>query len=162
MKRIYKILKKAFGERIVVQFCKMVTFSQILIANNIAESDDIINRVKLLTAVKIANIQEYIEGLPMGYNTKIGAGGNGLSQGQRQRLLIARAVYKNPKILFFDEATNALDAKNERIIVENLQNFFSNRTVVVVAHRLSTVKHADQIVVLEKERLLKKELIKNL
>ena len=83
------------------------------------------------------------------YNTKIGISGNGISQGQRQRLLIARAVYKNPQFLFFDEATNALDANNERVIVENLAQFFQNRTVVVVAHRLSTVKNADQIVVLE-------------
>ena len=83
----------------------------------------------------------------------IGSKGNGVSQGQKQRLLIARAVYKNPKFLFFDEATNALDAKNERIIVENLNRFFTGRTVVVVAHRLSTVKHADQIVVLEKGRI---------
>ena len=83
----------------------------------------------------------------------IGAKGNGISQGQKQRLLIARAVYKNPKFLFFDEATNALDAKNERIIVKNLNHFFAGRTVIVVAHRLSTVKHADQIVVLEKGKI---------
>jgi ATP-binding cassette subfamily B protein len=124
------------------------------IANNIAESEQYIDRAKLLQAVKIANIQEYIEELPMGYNTSIGSKGKGLSQGQRQRLIIARAVYKNPQFLFFDEATNALDANNERVIVENLQTFFQNRTVVVVAHRLSTVKNADQIVVLEKGEIV--------
>ena len=99
--------------------------------------------------MQVANIQSFIEELPLAYNTKIGANGNGISQGQKQRLLIARAVYKNPDFLFFDEATNALDANNERVIVENLANFFENKTVVVVAHRLSTVKNADQIVVLE-------------
>jgi ATP-binding cassette subfamily B protein len=120
------------------------------IAQNIAESDERVNRTKLLQAVQIANIQEFIEGLPLSYNTNIGAKGNGISQGQRQRLLIARAVYKNPDFLFFDEATNALDSKNERIIVENLNQFFEGKTVVTIAHRLSTVKNADQIVVLEK------------
>jgi ATP-binding cassette, subfamily B, bacterial len=120
------------------------------IANNIAESATVIEKTQLLKAVQTANIQEYIESLPLGYNTIIGARGNGVSQGQRQRILIARAVYKNPDFLFFDEATNALDANNERVIVENLQDFFENRTVIVVAHRLSTVKNADQIVVLEK------------
>lgn len=120
------------------------------IANNICESDETADVNKLLQAVQIANIQDFIEQLPLSYNTVIGAKGNGLSQGQRQRLLIARAVYKNPDYLFFDEATNALDAVNERQIVENMNLFFKNKTVVVVAHRLSTVKHADQIVVLEK------------
>lgn len=123
------------------------------IAQNIAESDDSVNREKLLKAVKAANIQGFIESMPLGYNTMIGAKGNGISQGQKQRILIARAVYKNPDFLFFDEATNALDAKNERVIVENLNEFFSGKTVVVVAHRLSTVKNADQIVVLEKGEL---------
>jgi ATP-binding cassette, subfamily B, bacterial len=124
------------------------------IANNTAESDDRVNKTKLLHAVQVANIQEFIETLPLGYNTVIGARGAGISQGQRQRLLIARAVYKNPQFLFFDEATNALDANNERVIVENLAQFFKNRTVVVVAHRLSTVKNADQIVVLEKGEIV--------
>ena len=119
------------------------------IANNIAESDDLIDQQKLLKAVKVANIQDFIEELPLGYNTEIGARGNGVSQGQKQRLQIARAVYKSPDFLFFDEATNSLDAKNERIIVENLDAFFEDRTVIVVAHRLSTVKKADQIIVLE-------------
>jgi ATP-binding cassette, subfamily B, bacterial len=124
------------------------------IANNIAESDPFVDRRKLLHAVQVANIQEFVETLPLGYNTTIGARGSGISQGQRQRLLIARAVYKNPNFLFFDEATNALDANNERVIVENLAQFFQNRTVVVVAHRLSTVKNADQIVVLEKGEMV--------
>jgi len=92
----------------------------------------------------------------LGYNTKIGQNGVGLSQGQKQRILIARAVYKNPEFIFFDEATNALDANNEKIIMENLDQFFKGKTVVVVAHRLSTVKNADQIVVLEKGKLVEK------
>ena len=126
------------------------------IARNVAESEDRIDKSKLLRAVKTANIQEFVESLPLGYNTKVGSKGNGLSQGQRQRLLIARAVYKDPPYLFFDEATNALDAENEKTIMENLEQFFSGRTVVVVAHRLSTVKNADQIVVLEKGELVEK------
>ena len=124
------------------------------IARNIAVSDEIIDKRKLLMAVKVANIQGYIEGLPLSYNTKIGQDGVGLSQGQKQRLLIARAVYKNPDYIFFDEATNALDANNERIIMENLDEFFKGRTVVVVAHRLSTVQNADQIVVIEKGKIV--------
>jgi ATP-binding cassette subfamily B protein len=126
------------------------------IAKNIAESDDNVDKTKLLRAVKTANIQEFVESLPLGYNTKVGTRGNGLSQGQKQRLLIARAVYKNPTYLFFDEATNALDAKNEKVIMENMEQFFHGRTVIVVAHRLSTVKNADQIVVLEKGELVEK------
>ncbi len=124
------------------------------IANNISESEDRVERGKLLKAVKMANIQPFIENLPLGYNTMIGPRGNGISQGQRQRLLIARAVYKDPNYLFFDEATNALDAKNEKVIMENMDQFFQGRTVVVVAHRLSTVKNADQIIVLERGRLI--------
>ena len=120
------------------------------IAQNIAESDESIDREKLLKAVKTANIQEFIESQSPGYNTMIGEKGNGISRGQKQRILIARAIYKNPDFLFFDEATNALDAKNERVIVENLNQFFAGKTVVIVAHRLSTVKNADRIVVLEK------------
>ena len=128
------------------------------IANNIAESDEDttrkVDRNRLLKAVKTANIQEFIENLPLGYNTMIGAKGNGLSQGQKQRLLIARAVYKDPDFLYFDEATNSLDAKNERVIMRNLDQFFRGRTVLVVAHRLSTVKNADQIVVLEMGKIV--------
>jgi ATP-binding cassette subfamily B protein len=124
------------------------------IANNIAISDDYPDPKKLLHAVKVANIQEFVESLPLSYNTKIGAEGNGISQGQKQRLFIARAVYKNPDFLFFDEATNALDAENERVIMDNLNEFFLGKTVVVVAHRLSTVKNADQIIVLEKGQVV--------
>lgn len=124
------------------------------IANNIAISDDFVDRSKLKKAVEVANIREFIEELPLSYNTMIGADGMGMSGGQKQRLLIARAVYKNPDFLFFDEATSALDANNERIIMENLEVFFKGRTVVVIAHRLSTVKHADQIVVMDKGEVI--------
>ncbi|MBI5218228.1 MAG: peptidase domain-containing ABC transporter [Bacteroidia bacterium] len=124
------------------------------IAKNIAVSDEVVNKVKLLHAAKVANIHDFIQSLPLRYNTKIGADGHGLSQGQKQRILIARAVYKNPAFLLFDEATNALDANNEKIIMQNLDEFFKGRTVVVVAHRLSTVKNADQIVVIEKGRIV--------
>jgi ATP-binding cassette subfamily B protein len=135
------------------------------IANNITECDEYPDMTRLFWTVEIANIREFIESLPLGFNTKIGAMGNGISQGQRQRLLIARAVYKNPDFLFFDEATNALDANNERVIVENLQSYYRGsaahvegengnynnvKTVIVVAHRLSTVRYADQIIVLDK------------
>ena len=119
------------------------------IAQNIAVSDEIVDKRKLLKAVKAANIQQFIESLPLGYNTKIGQEGMGLSGGQKQRILIARAIYKNPDYIFFDEATSALDAKNERIIMENLEEFYKGRTVVIVAHRLSTVQNAGQILVLE-------------
>jgi len=120
------------------------------IAKNIAAGDEYPDMMKLKHAVEMANITDFIENLPLGLNTKIGAEGNGISQGQRQRILIARAIYKNPKYIFFDEATNALDAINEKVIMENLETFFKGRTVVVVAHRLSTVKNADNIVVLDK------------
>jgi ATP-binding cassette subfamily B protein len=134
------------------------------IASNIAIGGEYIDKEKLLYAVKVANIQDFIETLPLAYNTKIGAEGTGLSQGQKQRILIARAVYKNPDYLFFDEATNALDANNETVIMNNLQNFFLGKTVVIVAHRLSTVKNADQIVVIDKGLILEQgtheELVK--
>lgn len=126
------------------------------IARNIAVVDEVVNKERLLHAVKVANIRTFIDGLPLGYNTRIGQNGVGLSQGQKQRILIARAVYKDPEFLFFDEATNALDANNERTIMENLNTFFEGRTVIVVAHRLSTVKNADQIVVLEQGELVEK------
>lgn len=126
------------------------------IAKNIAVSDEVVDTKKLLEATRIANVQEFVDSLPLGYNTKIGGEGHGLSQGQKQRILIARAAYSDPEYLFFDEATNALDANNEKAIMENLEEFFKGRTVVVVAHRLSTVKHADQIVVLEKGKLVEK------
>lgn len=134
------------------------------IARNIAPGADIIDKQKLLQAVNIANVREYIESLPLGYNTKIGSEGHGLSQGQKQRILIARAVYKNPEFVFFDEATNSLDANNEKQIMENLETFFKGRTSVVVAHRLSTVRNADNIVVLESGEIIEEgtheELIK--
>ena len=104
---------------------------------------------QLRYAARVANIADYIEALPLGYNTKIGQDGQGVSQGQRQRILIARVMYKDPQFIFLDEATNALDANNERAIVENLSDFYKGKTVIVVAHRLSTVKNADQIVVLD-------------
>ena len=124
------------------------------IARNIAVGEEHIDTQRLINAVRVANIEEMIDALPLGYNTKIGQEGKGISQGQRQRILIARAVYKNPDFLFFDEATNALDANNEKVIMENLQQFFKGRTVVVVAHRLSTVKNAEQIVVLNHGRIV--------
>ncbi|WP_373834696.1 ATP-binding cassette domain-containing protein, partial [Bacteroides heparinolyticus] len=123
------------------------------IAGNIAPGVEHIDRQRLRHAAEVANIHRFIEELPLGYNTKIGQEGHGLSQGQKQRILIARAVYKNPGFIFFDEATNALDANNERIIMENLQKFLEGRTSVVVAHRLSTVRNADRIVVLEQGRI---------
>lgn len=130
-----------------------VIFSE-SIARNIAVDDGDIDMERLEKAAKIANIHEYIMELPLKYNTQIGRDGIGLSQGQKQRILIARAVYKNPDFIFLDEATNALDAKNERAIVDNLDEFYKGRTVVVVAHRLSTVKNADQIIVLDGGRVV--------
>ena len=124
------------------------------IARNIALGEEHIDRRQLLYAAKVANIQSFIESLPLGYNTKIGQDGNGLSQGQKQRLLIARAIYKNPQYIFFDEATNALDAHNERVIMHNLELAFRNKSVVIVAHRLSTVRNADHIIVLEKGEIV--------
>ncbi|MEJ7767774.1 MAG: peptidase domain-containing ABC transporter [Chitinophagaceae bacterium] len=123
------------------------------IARNIAVSDEKIDEDKLLHAVKVSNIEEFVNGLPLGYTTKIGNTGNGISTGQKQRMLIARAVYKNPGYIFFDEATSALDANNEKVIMENLDRFFKGKTVVIIAHRLSTVKNADQIVLLENGRV---------
>jgi ATP-binding cassette subfamily B protein len=120
------------------------------IARNISVEEEMPDFQRMLRCCKTANILSFIETLPNGFNTLLGAAGTGLSQGQRQRLLIARAIYKNPRYLFFDEATNALDANNEKQIVENLREFFKHRTVVVIAHRLSTVKSADKIIVLHK------------
>ena len=124
------------------------------IANNIALGVEKINAEKLVQAVRIAHLQEFIESLPLSYNTKIGPDGHGLSQGQKQRILIARAIYKNPDFLFFDEATSALDAYNERVIMQNLQQFFDGKTVIVIAHRLSTVKNADKIIVIDKGKIV--------
>jgi len=124
------------------------------IERNIAVGDDYPDKAKLRHAIEIANIQDFIDSLPLGLNTKIGSEGNGISQGQRQRMLIARAVYKDPHYIFFDEATNALDSNNERVIMDNLHKFFEGRTVIIVAHRLSTVSNADNIIVLDKGRII--------
>ena len=123
------------------------------IAQNIGVGDDYVDIEKLRHAVTVANIRDFIDSLPLGYNTKIGMEGNGISQGQRQRILIARAVYKNPEFIFLDEATNALDANNEKEIMKHLHEFYRGKTVVVVAHRLSTVKDADKIVVLDQGKV---------
>ena len=123
------------------------------IAGNIAVGDDRVDRERLAQAAGVANIREFIETLPLGYNTKIGAEGMGISTGQKQRILIARAVYKQPRLLLFDEATSALDTGNERTIMDNLERFIEGRTAVVIAHRLSTVRQAHQIVVLDKGRI---------
>ncbi len=134
------------------------------IAKNIAVGEDYVDTDKLAHAINVANISDYIDGLPLGYNTKIGNEGSGISTGQKQRLLIARAVYKNPKYLFFDEATSALDANNEKVIMENLNTFFADKTAVVIAHRLSTVKNAHQIIVLDQGKVIEqgnhKDLVK--
>ncbi|MDB5136127.1 MAG: Toxin translocation ATP-binding protein [Mucilaginibacter sp.] len=124
------------------------------IERNIAVGDEYPDKAKLRHAIKVANIQDFIDGLPLGLNTRIGAEGNGISQGQRQRMLIARAVYKDPEYIFFDEATNALDSNNERVIMDNLAEFFKGRTVIIVAHRLSTVNNADNIIVLDKGHII--------
>ena len=135
------------------------------IARNIAPGTEHIDMEKLYKAVETACIKDFIESLPLAYNTKIGQEGLGLSQGQKQRILIARAVYKDPEFIIFDEATNALDAKNEREIMKNLDQFFEGKTVVVVAHRLSTVKNADNIIVLDRGMIVEqgthKELVAN-
>lgn len=124
------------------------------IANNVAVGEDYIDQQKLKKALEIANINEFVESLPLNYNTKIGNEGVGISGGQKQRIFIARAVYKSPEFIFFDEATSALDANNEKIIMENLEQFFQGKTAVVIAHRLSTVKNADKIIVLDKGKVV--------
>jgi ATP-binding cassette subfamily B protein len=124
------------------------------IANNITISDPTSDDERLRHACEVANILTFIESLPMKFNTMIGANGNGISSGQKQRILIARAVYKDPQFIFFDEATNSLDANNEQEIMQNLTNFFKQRTSIIVAHRLSTVREADNIVVLENGRVI--------
>lgn len=134
------------------------------IAMNIAESSTDVDLDKVIESAHSANIMDYVDSLPLGFNTQIGTKGNGVSQGQRQRILIARAMYKDPEFIFFDEATNALDSKNESTIMKNLNSFFEGKTAILVAHRLSTVKHADKIVVLDegviKEEGTHKELVK--
>ena len=135
------------------------------IACNIAPENEIINKERLQYAAEMANIKEYIESLPLKYNTKIGMEGSGISQGQKQRLLIARAIYKDPDFIFFDEATNSLDSINEKKIMENLMSLYDNKTIIIVAHRLSTVKNADNIIVFDKGRIIEEgrheDLIKN-
>jgi ATP-binding cassette subfamily B protein len=132
------------------------------IARNIAVGDEYIDHDKLLHSSRMSNILAFIETLPNGFNTRLGAEGIGLSQGQKQRILIARAIYKDPQYLLFDEATNALDANNEKEIIEKLEQFFVSRTVVIVAHRLSTVKNADKIIVLDNGRIVEEGTHKHL
>ena len=145
---INKLNKKWWRRQCGVVMQEGVIFSE-SIARNIAVDDGDIDKERLLKAAEIACIKDYVMALPLKFNTKIGRDGVGLSQGQKQRILIARAVYKNPNYIFLDEATNSLDANNERSIVENLDKFYKGKTVVIVAHRLSTVKNADQIVVID-------------
>ena len=145
---INKLNKKWWRRQCGVVMQDGVIFSE-SIARNIAVDDGDIDKERLLKAAEIACIKDYVMALPLKFNTKIGRDGVGLSQGQKQRILIARAVYKNPDSIFLDEATNSLDANNERSIVENLDKFYKGKTVVIVAHRLSTVKNADQIVVID-------------
>ncbi|MBP2662455.1 MAG: peptidase transporter [Firmicutes bacterium] len=150
---IAKISCRAWREKCGLVMQDGFIFSD-TIADNIALKDETIDEEKLQQSAKIANIDDFITSLPQGYQTKIGLDGHGLSQGQKQRVLIARAIYKNPQYIFFDEATNALDASNESTIMKNLNHFFKGRTVVIVAHRLSTVKNADQIIVLDKGEIV--------
>jgi len=151
--QLKNISQKAWRNNIGAVMQEGFIFSD-TIANNIAFGVDKIDKERLVYASNVANIKQYISELPLGYNTKIGAEGLGMSTGQKQRLLIARAVYKNPEILFFDEATSALDANNEKEIMQKLDIFFKNKTVIVIAHRLSTVMNADQIVVLNKGKII--------
>lgn len=151
--QLKNISQKAWRSNIGAVMQEGFIFSD-TIANNIAIGVDKVDKERLIYAANVANIKEYVTGLPLGYNTKIGAEGTGMSTGQKQRLLIARAVYKNPEILFFDEATSALDANNEKEIMRKLDIFFKDKTVVIIAHRLSTVMNADQIVVLDKGKII--------
>ena len=150
---INNLNKKWWRRQCGVVMQEGVIFSE-SIARNIAVDDRDIDKERLLKASEIACIKDYVLSLPLKYNTKIGRDGIGLCQGQKQRILIARAVYKNPDYIFLDEATNSLDANNERMIVENLDRFYQGRTVVIVAHRLSTVRNADQIIVLDKGKIV--------
>ncbi|CUQ21889.1 RTX-I toxin determinant B [Segatella copri] len=150
---INKLNKKWWRRQCGVVMQEGVIFSE-SIARNIAVDDGDIDKERLLKAAEIACIKDYVMALPLKFNTKIGRDGVGLSQGQKQRILIARAVYKNPDYIFLDEATNSLDANNERSIVENLDKFYKGKTVVIVAHRLSTVKNADQIVVIDQGKVV--------
>jgi ATP-binding cassette subfamily B protein len=147
------IYQKAWRAQCGVVMQEGFIFSDTIVGN-IAESDSYVDYNKIIASADTANIADFIHTLPLGLNTMIGARGNGISQGQKQRLLIARAVYKNPEFLFFDEATNALDATNEKVIMNNLNAFLAGKTAVVVAHRLSTVRNADQIIVLNKGKVV--------
>lgn len=126
------------------------------IANNISLDETSLDNTRLLMAVTAANIKDFIESLPLGFHTRIGSEGHGLSSGQRQRILMARAIYKDSEYIFFDEATNALDSKNEKVIIDNLEEIFKDKTVVIIAHRLSTIKKAHQVLVLEKGKIIEK------
>lgn len=152
-KDINKLNKKQWREKCGIVMQESVIFSE-SIERNIAVEDKEIDKERLHLAAKVACIDEYINNLPLGYNTIIGSEGDGISQGQKQRILIARAIYKNPDFIFLDEATNSLDATNEQKIVNNLDEFYKGKTVVIVAHRLSTVKNADNIIVLEKGKII--------
>ena len=132
------------------------------IAHNIALDTDRLEMDRVHRAAIMANADGFVRKMPMGYYTRIGMEGSGVSQGQRQRILIARAIYKNPEYIFFDEATNALDTTNEAEIMHNLNAFYHGRTVVVVAHRLSTVKNADQILVMRQGRIVERGTHKEL
>lgn len=151
-KKLYQYSPSEWRKKCGVVMQEGFIFSD-TIANNIGVADEFPDPESMEQATRTANIHETIEAMPLKYNTKIGNDGSGLSTGQKQRILIARAVYKNPYYVFFDEATNALDSKNERVIIENMAHFFTGKTVIIVAHRLSTVKNADQIVVLDKGRI---------
>jgi len=124
------------------------------IAVNIAMTNINIDKEKLRYSVQVANIENFIQSLPLKYNTMIGAEGLGISEGQKQRILIARTIYKNPEILIFDEATSSLDSNNEKAIMNNLYSFYKNKTVIIIAHRLSTVKNADEIIVLDNGKIV--------
>jgi ATP-binding cassette subfamily B protein len=150
--RLTNLSLKVWREKVGAVMQNGFLFPDTIAANIAPGSEDIIEE-RLINAADIANIRGFIESLPLGYNKKIGANGHGLSEGQKQRLLIARVIYKDPDFIIFDEATNSLDANNEKVIVENLADFFEGKTVVVVAHRLSTVRSADQIVVLDSGRI---------
>ena len=140
-------------------------FSDSILNNVTLKNYDTINFDNFIKALKIANIQNWVESLPESYNTIIGEDGHGISEGQKQRILISRIIYKNPEIVVFDEATNSLDANNESIILSNIQRNFKNKTIVVVAHRLSSIKNADNIIVLKNGNIVEngdyKTLIKN-
>jgi len=151
--RLVNLSLKIWREKIGAVMQNGFIFPDTIIAN-IAPGYEEIDEEQIVKAAELANLKGFIESMPLGYNTKVGANGHGLSEGQKQRLLIARVIYKNPEIIIFDEATNSLDANNEKVIVENMAGFFEGKTVIVVAHRLSTVRSADNIVVLDSGRII--------